>query len=130
MIHLMVRRNVLIAGLFLLAGCAVSGGSQDRIAGDWYYRDSGGYLTYHFNSGGTFTAIAQMTAQGYPKVEIRKRGNYTVNGDAIRVTPTEVIVNGSPGSIVEDTGRYDANRDKLILQQANTSNQIEYSRQR
>ncbi len=122
------RRWLVVAGIMTIGVySSFAQSARDEIAGDWYYRDSGGYLTYQFSTDGTFTAVQEMTARGYPRVTIRKQGNYSVSSSTVTVV-TQVDVNGSPGEKVTETGRYDRSRDKLILRQANSGSSIEYSR--
>jgi hypothetical protein len=127
----MPRRLMLFLPVAALAGGHLFAQSNDlrqRIAGTWYYRDSGGALQYTFNDDGTFSGVSEITASGFPRITIRKRGRYTVDGNRITVTPTEVDSNGAPGEKVTETGRYDPARDELTLRQANSDNVIVYRR--
>jgi hypothetical protein len=130
-----VRRQIARALVLTPLGTASSAKSNqpsaaNAIVGKWIHSDAGGSLEYQFLSDGSFRYEGEMYAPGFAHIHIKASGAYQASGESIAVVPNSVIANGSPGTIVSSSGRYDVQSDRIILRQEGSQSSTVFTRSR
>jgi len=130
-----VRRQIARALVLTPLGMVSSAKSNqpsvaNAIIGKWIHSDAGGSLEYQFLSDGSFRYEGEMYTPGFAQVHIKASGVYQASGNSIVVAPNSAFANGSPGTIVRSSGRYDTQSDRITLRQEGSQSSTVFTRSR